>query len=179
MVPADFNPPLRTHLVRIGSLSKETLLTRLQAARVQLNEAAHVLFADSRFTTQVVSSLVQAIEVTPNDLGFPDGATYKEIVERASTRGLLLCPLELGPHLRLHFPDQLEGFVGQPASQNRAPPGSITVASAPIANDEETPKGFYLRRIEGALWLRGYRSWPGHNWSPQDVLVFSRPINAA
>ena len=179
MVPSDFNPPLRTRVVRIGGVSKETLLSRLQAARVQLNEAAQALFADSRFTTQSVSSLVQVVEVTPNALGFPDGATYQEIVERAATRGLLSCPLELAPHLRLQFPDQPEGFIGQPASQHRAPPGSITVASAPIGDAEETPKGFYLRRIEGALWLRGYRSWPGHNWSPQDVLVFSRPINAA
>jgi hypothetical protein len=179
MVPADFNPPLRTHVVRIGSVPKETLLSLLQAARVQLNEAAQALFADSRFTTQLSSSLVQAVEVTPNDLGFPTGATYQQIVQRAANRGLLLCPLELGPHLRLQFPDQPEGFIGQPASQHRAPPGSITVASAPVANDEETPKGFYLRRIEGSLWLRGYRSWPGHNWSSQDIFVFSRPINAA
>jgi len=47
------------------------------------------------------------------------------------------------------------------------------VASAPLAQDDETPKGFYLRRIEGVLWLRGYRSWPGHIWSPQDMFVFS------
>ena len=34
-------------------------------------------------------------------------------------------------------------------------------------------------RIEGDLWLRGYQSWPGHNWSPQDVFVFVRPHNVA
>jgi hypothetical protein len=86
---------------------------------------------------------------------------------------VLLCPLELGPHLRLQFTDQPEGSLGQPVSQNCAPPGSLTVASAPLAQDDETPKGFYLRRIEGVLWLRGYRSWPGHIWSPQDMFVFS------
>jgi hypothetical protein len=116
--------------------------------------------------------------VTPFELGFPDGATYQELVAAAERRGLSLCPLELGPHLRLQFPEQPEGFIGQPPSQNRAPPGSITVASVPLANDEETPHGFYLRRIEGALWLRGYRSWPGHIWNSHDVLVFSLAINA-
>jgi len=107
------------------------------------------------------------------ELGFPDGATFAKIVERATRNGLLLCPLELGPHLRLQFTDQPEGSLGQPVSQNCAPPGSLTVASAPLAQDDETPKGFYLRRIEGVLWLRGYRSWPGHIWSPQDMFVFS------
>jgi hypothetical protein len=36
-----------------------------------------------------------------------------------------------------------------------------------------------LRRIEGDLWLRGYQSWPGHHWSPQDVFVFVRRHNVA
>lgn len=179
MVPAGFSSALRTRAVAIGGVPKLTLLSRLQAAGVQLNEAAHTLFADSRFTAQSARSLVRTVEVTPNDLGFPDGATYQELVERAAGRGLSLCPLELGPHLRLQFTDQPEGFIGHPASRHRAPPGSITVASALLANDEETPGGFYLRRIEGALWLRGYRSWPGHIWSSQDVLVFSLSIHAA
>jgi hypothetical protein len=114
------------------------------------------------------------VETSVSALGFPDGATFAPIVERAAAQGLSLCPLELGPHLRLQRVDQEEGFVGQPASRHRAPPGSLTLASAPLADDEETPKGFYLRRIEGVLWLRGYRSWPGHHWSPEDMLVFTR-----
>ena len=34
------------------------------------------------------------------------------------------------------------------------------------------PKGFYLRHIDGAPWLRGYRSGPEHVWSAQDRLLF-------
>jgi hypothetical protein len=106
-------------------------------------------------------------------LGLDTGATFGQIVERAAAGGLSLCPLELGPHLRLQFIDQAEGSMGQPASQHCAPAGAVTIASAPLCDDDETPKGFYLRRIEGALWLRGYRSWPGHVWGPADVFVFA------
>ena len=160
-------------VVPVGGASKAELLSRLQDAGVQLNEYARVLFADPRFITTAASSPITIVQVTVANLGLPEGGTFAAISQKAFNLGLSLCPLELGPCLRLHYVDQPEGFLGQPASRNTAPPGSITVASEPIAVDEDTPQGFYLRRIDGALWLRGYRSWAGHIWSPEDQLVFS------
>ena len=58
-------------------------------------------------------------------------------------------------------------------------PERVTVASAPLCDDEEVPKGFYLRRIEGVLWLRGYQSWSGHVWSGEDTFVFVRSAPGA
>lgn len=162
-----------TRQVLIGGASKAELLSRLQAAQVQVNPIAHALFADDRFTTTAAASALEVAFVTVEKLGLGTGATFGRIIECAAAAGLSLCPLELGPHLRLQFMDQAEGSVGQPASQRCAPAGAVTIASAPLCDDDETPKGFYLRRIEGALWLRGYRSWPGHVWSPADVFVFA------
>lgn len=164
-----------TRLVRVGGLSKSELLGRLQDADVLLNEAARRLFSDARFITSPESSIVQAVQMSVAALGFPEGAMFSELVAGARSRGLQTCPLELGPHLRLQFPEQAEGAVGQAATRGCAPPGSVTVASEPLAEDDETPRGFYVRRIEGKLWLRGYRSWPGHRWSPQDVVMFCVP----
>lgn len=156
----------------IGGVSKGDLLLRLHAAGVRLNAYAEALFADDRFVTSPARSLVETVQVTVAELGLPGGATFERLVAQAARRGLRPCPLELGPHLRLSLPDQAEGFVGRQESRNRAPPGSITVASAALSQDDETPKGFYLRRIEGVPWLRGYRSWDGHVWSGQDNFVF-------
>lgn len=44
----------------------------------------------------------------------------------------------------------------------------LTVASHRPNEDENFPNGFYLRKFENALWLRGYRAdgfsgWPGSN----------------
>lgn len=168
-----------TRRIRVGGISKADLLSRLESAGARLNEAAQALFADDRFTTAPVSSSIEVVELPVSSLAFDSDTTFAQIVERAAGYGLSLCPFELGPHFRLQYTDQPEGFWGQPPSQHRAPPGSITVASALLADDDDTPKGFYLRRIEGVLWLRGYRSWPGHLWSPGDVLAFSRQHNAA
>ena len=95
----------------------------------------------------------------------------RSLVSRALASGLGECPLELGPHLRLQFSDQPE--APDLPTAHRAPPGSLTVASRPLDDGDESPQGFYLRRVGGVSWLRGYRSWAGHVWSPGDVLVFS------
>jgi hypothetical protein len=164
--------------VRIGGIDKRDLLQALRDRNVQLNQAAEALFQDRRFTSLSRSRVVEIAALSVADLGFGEGATYDQLTARALASGLVECPLELGPHLRLQFLDQAEGSVGLPATEHRAPPGSITVASVPLDDYEETPKGFYLRRIDGVLWLRGYWSHPGNVWRPDDVLVYARDGSA-
>jgi hypothetical protein len=173
-------PDCRTvaRTVRVGGMSKSELLAELQSNGIQLNEYARNLFAHSEFTTSPVTSRIATVELAVANLGYVRGAAISRIHERAAELGLTLCPLELGPHLRLQFLDQPEGHLGHPASKHRAPPGSITVASRQLADDHETPKGFYLRCIDGVLWLRGYRSAPDDIWNPEDRLVFCKPPSA-
>lgn len=166
--------PAVVRTVRVGGMSKNELLAALRDHDIQLNDYGRSLFAHSGFTTSLVASRVETVELAVADLGFAQGATMARIHQRATELGLSLCPLELGPHLRLQVLDQPEGHLGHPPSKHRAPPGSITVASRPLSDDHATPKGFYLRRIDGVLWLRGYRSAPDDLWSPDDRLAFCR-----
>ena len=161
-------------IVRVGGMDKRALSQALSGHHVQLNQAAKALFQDCRFTTLRYRKYIEITSVSVADLGFQEGATYGQLTARAKDSGLFECPLELGPHLRLQFLDQPEGSDGFPATQGRAPPTSITVTSSPLDDSDETPKGFYLRCISGELWLRGYWSWSGHMWSPEDVFVFCR-----
>jgi hypothetical protein len=165
--------------VRVGGMEKRELLHLLRERSVQLNRAAEALFDDPRFRPLSHSTVIEIAVLSVADLGFGQGATYQQLVARALESGLVECPLELGPQLRLQFLDQPEGPADSPTTERRAPPGSITVASAPLDDRDETPKGFYLRRFDGVLWLRGYWSWPGHLWSPEGVLVFSRGYSTA
>jgi hypothetical protein len=155
------------------------LLGELQKNAIELNPAGLELFANDKFTTSAVTSILETIEITVANLGLPHGITIDRICERAVQLGLSLCPLELAAHLRLQYRDQPEGHVGYPPSQHRAPRGSLTIASPHISGDDDIPKGFYLRRIDGVLWLRGYRSGPEHIWSPEDHFVFAISTNAA
>jgi hypothetical protein len=165
--------------VRVGGMSKHELLSELLKSGIELNEAGQALFAHDQFTTSKAASSIKTVELSVANLGYAQGATTPRIHERAVELGLSLCPLELGPCLRLQYRDQPEGCIGHPPSQHKAPSGSLTVASRELTDDDETPKGFYLRRIEGVLWLRGYWCRPEHVWSPEDCLVFCRLENAA
>ena len=164
--------------VRIGAATRGELLARLQATRIGLNPAALALFDDKRFTTDTTPSAIDTVRRSVASLGWPGGATLAQLLASAAGQGLSACPLELGPHLRLQYTDQPEGAVGQPATRHRAPPGSITVVSWPLSDDEAVPKGFYLRRIDGVLWLRGYRAPAAHVWSRDDILLFQRTPGA-
>jgi hypothetical protein len=160
--------------VTIGGLSKSELLAALREHDVQLNQAAEALFEDPRFTTLGAQQVVEVESISVAELGFGEGATYGQLIARALESGLVECPLELGPHLRMQFRNQPDWADGKPLTRGRAPPGSITVASSPLDESDETAKGFYLRRVDSVSWLRGYWSWPGHIWSPEAVLVFSK-----
>ncbi|WP_458123987.1 helicase [Paenibacillus sp. Z3-2] len=159
--------------VQVGGLTKTQLNQKLQQNSILMNELGEALIADDKFTTSDTKCSLQAVELTVKKLGFPDGATTSQIFERASELDLELCPLELGPHLRLVYLDQPEGYSGNPIQPHRAPVGSITIASEILTEDEDFPKGFYLRRINGVLWLRGYRADHLHVWNPDDQFIFS------
>lgn len=162
----------RIRTIAIGGFSKEQLLAHLKEVHVLLNDAAKTLFASELFTTSSIRQNLSTIEIAVVELGFPHGAKMPEIHARALEVGLRLPPLELGPHMRLQYKDQPEGHIGHPVTKHRAPPGSLNIASAPVCKDHEFPKGFYLRRIENVLWLRGYREDLEHLYDAEDRFIF-------
>src|SRR5688500_3781968 len=108
------NCPTITRTVTVGGLTKSELIEALQRNAILMNESAERLFASEQFTTSATRSTVKTIELTIRDLGFPHGATTAESYARATALGLALCPIELGPHLRLQYLDQPEGHWGKP-----------------------------------------------------------------
>ncbi|GAC1652371.1 MAG: hypothetical protein NVS4B9_42580 [Ktedonobacteraceae bacterium] len=164
--------PTITRTVTVGGLTKSELIQELQSNAISMNEAGVRVFAHDQFTTSATRYAVTTVELTVRDLGFPRGGTIAEIYARAGAFGLGLCPVELGPHLRLYYLDQPEGYWGKPVRRHQAPCGSITIASEQLTDDDDFPKGFYLRRIKGVLWLRGYTSGPEHLWEPDDHFIF-------
>jgi hypothetical protein len=164
-----------TRDVFVGGRSKASLLAQLTAAGIELNEAARILFTSDQFTTSTIEQRLHTVELQVCHLNFPRGATTPEVHARAVTLGLSLAPLELGPCLRLQYLDQPEGHWGHPRTKHRTPPGAIAVASAPVSEDDTFPKGFYLRRIKGTLWLRGYWADAAHVLAPEDHLIFCQP----
>lgn len=160
-----------TRIVEVGGLTKSQLIDKMHQQNILMNELGKKLFADDNFTTTVDPYVFKTVELSLRDLGLPEGGTLVEIYRRANQLGLELCPLELGPYLRLGYLDQPEGFLDS-QQQNQAPNGFITVASKILIEDDNFPKGFYLRQINGELWLRGYVCDDQHVWDPNDRFIF-------
>lgn len=166
--------PFISRTVEVGGLSKGDLIEKFHQSSIMMNEYGKRLFASDRFTTSETKYSLETVELTVGNLGFLEGATTNQIYKRASELGLNLCPVELGPHLRLAYHDQPEGGLGNPLQKQQAPSGSITIASEILSEEDDFPKGFYLRRINGVLWLRGYFADHLHVWNADDHFIFSK-----
>lgn len=155
----------------VGGLSREELRAELAARGVGLNEHAELLLATEAFDLQP-ARVVAVTTRTPSELGRPDGATLPEVFRLAQDDGLLLCPLDTGPYLRLALTDQ-EASTDSVMSAGRSPQGALTLASEVVSPDDDHPKGFYLRVVDGRPWLRGYRCSQEYVFGPDDRFVFS------
>lgn len=144
-----------TFSLSVGEMDKARLLQHLQAQAISLNAYAERLFASDAFSTSTQAQTVQLRAVSLLELGMARGGTSAEIWARAATFGLELCPLEVAPHLRLHYRQQPQGAY-------------LTVASATINDDEGSINGFYLRHLEDGLWLRGYHASDDYIWTPEE-----------
>lgn len=170
---------MQRYPVHFGGQSPAQLLRRLQAQEVALNALASAALAHPGFEVTHPPRQATVVALRVAELGWPQGATMPEILKAAQARGLVAAPVDLAPALRLLLLEQAELPVADPTLRHRAPPGSLTVVSRPLSDDDEVPKGFYLRRIDGRLWLRGYRSDDQHRWSTEDELAFLQAPAAA
>jgi hypothetical protein len=166
------NCPVTSRVVEVGGRTGAELLDDLKQAGVELNESGLVLLGSERLRDRTERRPLVTVVLSVRNFGLPQGGRMSEICRRAEELGLSRCPLELGPYFRLQYLDQPEGYWGHPVTKHRAPPGSITIASKPVSDDDKFPKGFYLRRIAGVLWLRGYVSDDLHVYDPDDHLAF-------
>jgi len=100
------------------------------------------------------------VKLVLRDLGLKSGDNYHRICALARKVGLQLCPAEVGPALRLAYPDQPVG-------------NDLVVAMGPIANSDNVPMIFSLRRPDAENWsLNSSLGSPGIFWNASFQFVF-------
>ncbi|WP_427051623.1 helicase [Paenibacillus sp. TC-CSREp1] len=166
--------PVKIRIVEVGGLTQTQLQHKLQQCSIQINEYGKTLLTSEKFIMSHTKKRLQTVELAVKHLGFRDGAATLQLFQTAVDLGLQLCPMELGPYLGIQYLDQFEVNIATSAKENQAPPGSVTIASKPLTEDDYFPKGFYLRRINDELWLRGYVADDLHVWNPDDRFIFCR-----
>lgn len=99
--------------------------------------------------------------LTVKELGFPEGAQLKDIYEAADAQGLDLCPAEVGPQLRLQYPDQPSGEW-------------LIIAMKPIKDSVGVLRLFHVCHVGSGRWLYADRGKPVFFWHPVYRFVFVR-----
>lgn len=158
---------IRKEQLEIGGKSVEQLRTDLAAENFQFydnglldsDDFRQSIYEPPSFTKLKSKEIIPLIRFTVAQLGFPKGATTKEIFDRALALGLELCPPEVGPYYRIQYANQPIGEY-------------IRVGMKTILDRDLNPRIFSVNRDVDDLWLRDSWASPGHGWGAGYQLVF-------
>lgn len=93
--------------ITIGTYTNVNVLKKaILNSDFRIGSWADDVLKSSNFTLAPKKKEIDLVRITPQDLGFQDGAYRVNIYKRALGFGLELCPLEVGPQLRLQYTDQ-------------------------------------------------------------------------
>lgn len=166
--------PDRPFLLGVGGATGADLREQLQAAGIRLNAHAEDLLGSARMARAGDRATVRVVARSVAELGLVQGGDWQEIESAAARLGLGPCPLDAAAHLRLILREPDIPSADALRGAGRAPDGALTVFCAPggrEATEGHIPRGFYLRRLDGEFWLRGYRCDDAHRWRPQARLL--------
>jgi len=161
--------------VEVGGLTRAEVRAALDARGVLLNAHAETLLDHAVFDRRHREE-ISIVERTVDELalGAEEGPTLAEIFAAARAQGLTLCPPDAGPYLRLAMTSQANA-ADSVLSAGRSPAGTLKVAAAPLSDDVDFPKGFYLRVVDHRQWLRGFRCDDEYRFAPTDRFIFRYP----
>ncbi len=153
--------PWKTRTIQLGTFEST------EALRTALVDAGYRINCDEMLDKVVVAAEpteASLIRATVAELGFPDGATIAQIYEAGLKRGWQLCPAEVGPQLRLQYPNQPHeecDFIAMEPMELTADPTSGHHLG--IFGVEQHDVELYLHRYDGnpvGFWGNG----DDHDW---------------
>ena len=155
-------PVWRTIKIGTGLKTADDFRRALTSAGFRIGTWANDILGQPAFTAAAAESTLGLVVASVADLGFNHGATLKEIYARAKELGLELCPAEVGPQLRLQYPDQPRGEW-------------LFIAMEPIAGSGGYPTVFGVEHDDDGRWLNGvFYGVPDCFWYGNDRFVFVR-----
>ena len=163
---------LKEVIVDYGGVSLARLCQQLEEQQIHLNAYANQLLRHPHLSLSADKQCATCVIVYLKELGLTQGGSLTEIFAAAPSYGLTDCTLEMALHFRLSY-HQLANSTGL-KSQGKAPAAAITIASMPLEKTDDFPKGFYIRRIDGVDWLRGYTCDGLYQFAPDDLFLFKR-----
>lgn len=145
----------------IGAVgSVERYREQLEKAGFKVSYLAYNILKQTPIATEPAE--LDLVVVSVAELGFTGVTRYDDICRRAKEQGLMLCPAEIGPALRLSYTDQPMGEWP-------------VVAMEHLTDSVGYPHVFFVVCDEGGRWLNTACGRPDGRWFPGFRFVFVRP----
>ncbi len=145
---------LRISIKRVPMTAEQSLKT-LKEHGILTNDYAEEYISHPCFAAGEPGELTAAI-ISLEELGLERGASLDELFRHIKGTQFGLCPPDTAFFLRLAWTDQPQSQNSILRGTHSSPDGAVTVLSELLERDDAFPKGLYLRKVEGTLWLRGY-----------------------
>ena len=144
-----------------GLVTADDFRRALKKAGYRISDWANDILGQRAFTASTKETEVDLVVVSVAELGFPKGATRQKIYRKVQELGLTLCPAEVGPQLRLQYPDQ-------PLNER------LLIGMEPIAGSVGGFEVFRVERYDGGSWLGSDYGSAGVFWGGGYRWVFLR-----
>lgn len=155
-------PIWKTIQLGAGPKTAEGLCDAIQKAGGRVSNWAYDVMSKSAFTiSDDQPTKIDLIIATAAELGFPNGATLKDIYDKALEMGLSPCPPKVGPELR-------RGYMDQPEDER------LLIAMKPIVDSNGDLNVFSVEHHGGGYRLRTRFGSPDSVWYGDLRWVFSR-----
>ena len=157
----------------IKELEKRSKLKDNDEEKIYISSYAQSMLNNSEFATVKKSEQINLVKLKVSALGFKNNAKTDEVYKRAKELGLELCPLEVGPTIRL---DYKKIFKKDQPKENY-----FRIAMKQITDSDGNPSVFYVsRNDDGERWLNNDWAGPGSGWCPRHGFLFRyRPASKA
>lgn len=144
--------------IKLGTHKDANALRQALCAKGnKINVWANDIMSEPAFFVTSFEKKIQLVNVSVAELGFKNGATYKDICAKAKELGLELCPNEVGPQLSLQYKDQSQV-------------GWLRIAMEPITDSGGSLRIFSVSH--NGLSLDSNNGHPGHAWLSEFRFVF-------
>lgn len=150
---------MNTLKIQIGGMNEEKYLTAFEEADIYVSDWAKDLISKIEFQKEKETLDVEI--VTMGELGFPEGASRKDIYERAKEKGYGLLPAEVALAFRLAY------------KESKLYQWNL-IGIEPISVSDGGQRVFFVAHDDDGLWLDGSDGGPGSMWGPGDRWVFAR-----
>ena len=152
--------PWRTLKLGTGLQTADNFRQDLKKSGNKISDWANDILGKPEFTVTSTKEVeVGLVNISVAELGFPNGATRKEIYQKVKELGLELCPPEVGPQLRLQY-------------QNQPMNEQLFIGMEPIAGSDGRLGVFSVERAGDGRWLDTDYGGSGLVWSGSSRWVF-------